>query len=208
MSLKPHKINTENNFISGWYLEDVSLCDDLIEFFNESPDKNSGLMTGYRGKGKVDPNAKDSMDLSLPRGELANRYILKLNEVAKHYVGQYEYSGKLVPWGVIEPIAIQYYQPGGGFKIWHFERDNTNAVIARRHLAFMTYLNDVNDNGGTSYHYQDITVKAEKGLTLIWPSEWTHTHKGEVSNTEEKYIITGWFSTYTEEQFKVMQNRG
>jgi hypothetical protein len=127
MSLKPHKINTDNNFISGWYLGDVSLCDELIQFFNESPDKNSGLMTGYLGKGNVDTGAKDSMDLNLPPGDLANRYILKLNEVARQYIGQYEYAGKLVPWGVVEPIAIQHYQPDGGFKIWHFERDNTNA---------------------------------------------------------------------------------
>ena len=207
MSLKPHKINTENNFISGWYLDDVSLCDELIQFFDGSPGKNSGQMTGYLGKGNVDTDAKDSMDLNLPRGELANRYILKLNEVARHYIEQYDYAGKLVPWGVVEPIAFQYYQPGGGFKIWHFERDNTNAQIARRHLAFMTYLNDVNDDGGTSFYYQDITVKAKKGLTLIWPAEWTHTHKGQVSPTEEKYIITGWFSTYTLEQFEALQKK-
>ena len=208
MSLKSHKINTENNFIGGWYFADTSICDDLINYFQNSPDKKSGLMIGYAGKGNVDQNSKDSLDLNLPPGELVNRYITYLNEAAKEYIAKYEYSIKLVPWGVIEPIAIQYYKPGGGFKIWHFERDNTNAEIARRHLAFMTYLNDVHDDGGTSFYYQDITVKAEKGLTLIWPSEWTHTHKGEVSNTEEKYIITGWFSTYTEDEFRVIQNRG
>ena len=33
-----------------------------------------------------------------------------------------------------------------------------------------------------------------KGLTLIWPADWTHVHRGIVSASEEKYIITGWFS--------------
>ena len=207
MSLKQHKINTEENFIGGWYFADTSICDDLIQFFDDSPNKKAGVTADSMGKGNIDPNKKESLDLNLPRGELVNRYIGKLNEVGKQYIGQYEYCGQLSPWGVVEPIAIQHYKPGEGFKIWHFERDNSSDQIARRHLAFMTYLNDVNDGGGTSFHYQDMTVKAEKGLTLIWPSEWTHTHKGEVSNTEEKYIITGWFSTYTKEQFYRIQEK-
>ena len=57
----------------------------------------------------------------------------------------------------------------------------------------MTYLNDVKD-GGTEFLYQNLKTKAEKGLTLIWPSAWTHTHKGIISPTKEKYIITGWYA--------------
>lgn len=203
--MRQHKVNAGNNFIAGWYLDDDSLCEELLTFFKNTPGKESGLVTGYQGKGNMDPNAKDSLDLNLPPGDLARRYIGKLNEVAREYLRKYEYAGKLVPWGVVEPMAIQYYKPGGGFKIWHFERDNTNEEIARRHLAFMTYLNDVHDGGGTEFLYQDLTVQAEKGLTLIWPVEWTHTHKGQVSPSEEKYIVTGWFSTYTPEQFERAQ---
>ena len=55
----------------------------------------------------------------------------------------------------------------------------------------MTYLNNVPD-AGTHFKYQHIKTPAEKGLTLIWPSDFTHTHKGEISKKEEKYIITGW----------------
>ena len=59
----------------------------------------------------------------------------------------------------------------------------------------MTYLNDV-DDGGTEFKYQNITTPAKKGLTLIWPTHWTHTHRGQVSNTKIKYITTGWFDFY------------
>lgn len=55
----------------------------------------------------------------------------------------------------------------------------------------MTYLNDV-QNGGTEFLYQKITTKAKKGLTLIWPSDFTHTHRGQICD-KTKYIITGWF---------------
>jgi hypothetical protein len=40
---------------------------------------------------------------------------------------------------------------------------------------------------------QDLAVKPKKGLTLIWPSDWSHTHRGVPSNTEEKIIATGWY---------------
>ena len=45
-----------------------------------------------------------------------------------------------------------------------------------------------------AHQYQNKTFKAKKGDTLIWPSGWTHTHRGIVSQTQEKYIITGWWS--------------
>jgi prolyl 4-hydroxylase len=204
--LTPHEINSTNCFIAGWYLEDTSICDSLVEFHKESPEKRDGVMSGANGA-TVDKAAKDSVDVPLPPSELAKRYVRLLNRVAEQYVSKYPWSGKLVPWGILEPIGIQRYAPGGGYKIWHFERDNSNDQIARRHLAFMTYLNDVEDGGGTEFFHQETVIKAEKGLTLIWPSEWNFAHRGVVSDTEEKYIVTGWFSTYTKEQFARARQR-
>ena len=43
------------------------------------------------------------------------------------------------------------------------------------------------------FKYQNITAPCKKGLTLIWPTDFTHTHSGQISETHEKYIITGWF---------------
>lgn len=205
--MKPHKINSTNGFIAGWYLDDASICDSLIRFHKDSPEKREGVMSGSDGA-TIDKESKDSIDVTLPPSELTKSYIRNLYAVAEHYVAKYPWSGKLVPWGVVEPIGIQRYAPGGGYKIWHFERDNSNDQIARRHLAFMTYLNDVEEGGGTEFFHQETTIKAERGLTLIWPAEWNFTHRGIVSDTEEKYIVTGWFSTYTKQQFERMRQRG
>jgi hypothetical protein len=60
----------------------------------------------------------------------------------------------------------------------------------------MTFLNDMTDEGGTEFLYQDLKVEPKKGLTLIWPSYWTHTHRGVISKTQEKYIVTGWYSNF------------
>jgi len=40
-------------------------------------------------------------------------------------------------------------------------------------------------------HY-DLEIQPRKGLTLIWPAEWTHAHKGNLLNVDSKYIVTGW----------------
>ena len=56
----------------------------------------------------------------------------------------------------------------------------------------MTYLNDVTDAGGTEFCHQNLIVQPKKGLTLIWPADWTFTHRGVPSPTQEKIITTGW----------------
>ena len=38
-----------------------------------------------------------------------------------------------------------------------------------------------------------IKTEAKKGLTLIFPTDWTHSHKSVISKTHEKYIVTGWY---------------
>ena len=43
------------------------------------------------------------------------------------------------------------------------------------------------------FKYQNITIPAKKGLTLIWPAGFTHVHKGQVSHTKDKLILTGWW---------------
>jgi prolyl 4-hydroxylase len=199
-SMRTHRINELGNFIGGWYLDDLSICDELIRYHADSPYKRQGIMTG--GK-TFDKSQKESTDVTLEPSPLAQKYIQLVHEVAREYVKQYPWAMKnMAPWGVIEPMGIQHYSPGQGYFAWHFERDNTDDTIARRHLVFMTYLKDVHDQGGTEFLHQKLIMQPEKGLTLIWPSDWTFTHRGVVSPTEDKYIITGWFSTYTREHFE------
>ena len=56
----------------------------------------------------------------------------------------------------------------------------------------MTYLNDVKA-GETGFLYQKLKIKPKKGLTLVWPAIWTHTHKGHIVKSD-KYIITGYYN--------------
>jgi len=61
-------------------------------------------------------------------------------------------------------------------------------------LVFMTYLNDVTDGGETQWLYQEKQIQPKKGLTVLWPTDFTHTHRGVVSPTQPKTIATGWYN--------------
>lgn len=97
-------------------------------------------------------------------------------------------------WGLENTFNIQRYLPGEGYYVWHCEAPGLD--YCHRVLVWMFYLNDVLDGGGTEFKLQQYTSDAKQGKLLLWPSYWTHYHRGIVSNTETKYIITGWFGLY------------
>ena len=42
--MRPHQVNELDNFIGGWYLEDTSICDELIEYHKNCPDRGPGMV--------------------------------------------------------------------------------------------------------------------------------------------------------------------
>ena len=60
--MKEHIINNLNNFISGWYMDDRSICDKLIKYHN-----NSEKHLGKIDKGTVNESIKKSLDCYLGR---------------------------------------------------------------------------------------------------------------------------------------------
>ena len=185
-----------SNFILEDYIEDLSICDDLIDFHKKSPDKKTGVIFRNSESEARIGKAKISTDVVLIRSELCEKYVTVLQKVVDVYMNKYPFSARNGQWSIREPILIQYYKPTEGFLEYHCERSSNSVPQTYRHLVFMTYLNDVDDGGETEFFHQNIKVKAKKGKTLIWPADWTHTHKGITSLTQEKYVITGWFSYY------------
>tara|TARA_B100001778_G_scaffold276763_1_gene240221 strand:+ start:842 stop:1408 length:567 start_codon:yes stop_codon:yes gene_type:complete len=184
------------NFIETYFIEDLTLCDDIIKYFKDLPPnvKFEGSI-GISNR-RVDYSKKQSIEAPFhwneSIGSLSYRYAQELRKCSDQYIKKYpECNNKVGRWGIEETVKIQYYIPGGGYPEEHCERAERNC---NRHLVFMTYLNDVEDCGETKFKLQNLKVKAEKGKTVIWPSDWTHTHCGVISPTQEKYIVTGWFS--------------
>lgn len=186
--MKEHAINSLDNFICAWTPDDIDICDKIIQFHRDSPAKFAGQnITG------VVASAKESTDCIID-GEISYEYFNWLAKVVNKYVEKYPWSNKYCRFRIQEKILVQHYAPKQGYHAWHTERARAESPNAQRHLVFMTYLNDVADNGETEFFHQQLRIKPEKGLTVIWPADWTFTHRGIPSATQEKYIITGWFN--------------
>lgn len=175
------------NFIFTFNLGDPSICDDLIKYYESNTEYKK---QGIAGTG-VDESVKKSTDVTV-YPDSTNMVIRNYQDYVmkgfQAYCDKYEFynsSIKLSAWN------IQHYKPTEGFKEWHCERQSS--ANNNRSLVFMTYLNDIKDEGGTEFYYQDVKLTPKKGFSAIFPADFTHTHRGIVSNTEHKYITTGWY---------------
>jgi hypothetical protein len=193
--MKAFKHNNKNNFIAGWYISD-KICNDMIKFFEKSTNITDGTCN-RAGKTGVHKNIKESKDLSIfpiPQYKIPRSYLTALKNVLEKYKEKYSYSNLMhANWTIVENFNIQKYPKKGGFKEFHFERTGIDHS-SLRHLVFMTYLNDVKVDGETEFFHQKLKIKPEKGLSLIWPADWTFTHRGIPAPKEIKYIATGWYS--------------
>ncbi len=181
-----------NTFIGGWYIN-PKICKDLIKFYESKKHRQVDGNSGFGVNIGVNKDIKDSKDISLgPSDSALDDYQTALHGCLKLYMKKYTEAFDLYQkYSSYENfINIQKYLPGQGYKDWHTER--TNLMTSKRCLVFMTYLNDVK-NGGTEFKYQKLKTEAREGLTLIWPTDFTHTHRGIVAK-ETKYIITGWYN--------------
>lgn len=181
-----------SDFIFTDYLQDITICDRIIDWFKETEMKGPGWAGG---PDRSDNTVKVSTDSNLRYNvELCNEYLAALDVVCKKYIEKYSFADYYAPWDVMDSVNIQYYQPGEGFYAWHCERGAVKHPAGSRHMVFMTYLNDVTDGGETEFYYQELKIQPKKGLTVLWPADWTHTHRGITSPTQEKYIVTGWYN--------------
>ena len=93
------------------------------------------------------------------------------------------------------PINLQKYEAGkGGYHKWHSEisPSDPNCEVLHRVLFYIYYLNDVDEGGETCFYYQDKSVKPRTGRLVISPAGFTHTHKGNIPYSNDKYILTSW----------------
>ena len=165
--MEEYYLNSKNNFIEGYYLPNLSICDELINLFEKSDNKTIG-----KTRSGVDKTIKDSLDLGINSNEIDTNKIFQsyFDEIVKClnlYKDKYKFCNENVEnWGLEERFNIQRYKPNQAFHHWHSE---------------------------TEWYYQKLKVKPEKGLTFIWSADWTFTHKGHTTINEDKYIITGWY---------------
>jgi hypothetical protein len=201
--MREHEVNKLDSFVMGWYSDRLDIVNDILSFFNsnrhlQAPGVSGPLGTHQKG-------FKDSSDLVL-----FDRYILEIyfqdivHKCMELYLEKYPWCLDAVcGFRTMEDVNIQHYAPGFGYPSWHTERAAMILPNLGRHMFFITYLNDVTDEGETEFFHQNIKIKPEKGLTIIAPADWTFTHRGNVSPTQDKFIATGWFHLFTDDPSQV-----
>ena len=184
-------------FIGSWVMRPLSICDELITYFESNEQKHQKGITGVG----INLDRKDSTDvrvtpkdLKLPGNEIFVEYFQKLYLCYQDYVAEWPFLNTFAENLQISSFNLQRYESGQHFQAPHTERSSIQTL--HRLFAWMTYLNDVDeaDGGSTFFTHYDLAIQPRKGLTLMWPAEWTHAHKGNVLSANSKYIITGWMS--------------
>jgi prolyl 4-hydroxylase len=171
-------------------------CEQLISYFETIEHKSPG----YVGSSKdefVDRSSKNSLEVSFSIYEDKSPLIIclkqRLEESLTECCDNYYFSFlKNAPsWKICPTFNIQKYAPTGGYLKPHCEHGPSESS-SKRILAWMIYLNNVTDRGGTRFPSQNITLKPCVGDLYIWPAGFTHLHHGVSSPSQIKYIATGW----------------
>ncbi len=98
--------------------------------------------------------------------------------------------------------AQKYAKGSGNYNYWHCEvypMAPHNEQL-HRSLLFMFYLNDVAEGGKTEFYYQNKAISPKAGRMVIAPAYFTHTHRGCVPISNDKYILTSWVLLQRAEQ--------
>ena len=181
-----------------------SLCDSFIDTFENCPDhyKHRGVVSSNKKGVHSDDKIKTSTDITFNPSHLKdplwkdplNELIAILEKAKEDYISRYHVAfGNMDPFEISSHFNMQKYAPGEAYYAYHCERAGINH--SNRILVWVVYLNDVYDGGETEFFYYHHFEPARQGKLVIFPTEWTHLHRGIIS-TENKYILTGWH-TYT-----------
>ena len=151
------------------FSQEPSVCEQIIAFFEARAPQH---FAGRTGQG-LDISIKNSTDLTVlpsdldkPGHEPIASYLRQLEICCRDYAAQWPVFGGMMSRADLVPFTIQRYREGGHFQRVHSER--TSFAFMHRVLAWMTYLNDVEEGGETRFQYYDLDVRPERGKTLIF----------------------------------------
>ena len=183
------------NFIGIYKIPDKKLMENIIAFFEEN---KSSHKPGTMGDNEVNTVKKDNLEMRITPNNLQEEkfnifidYVKYLKNFYKSYCEEWQFLRALGNLNM-GTFQIQKYEIGGHCNAWHTERSDLGT--SERVFAWMTYLNDIPNDGETEFLHYGLKIKPEAGKTIIWPAEWTHAHRGNPTTVNEKYITTGWLS--------------
>ena len=190
------KVNIENFIGVFENAIEEEWCDQVINWYNHIEKTQPNLIQDRQSDDKTSPTYKKNNFIYLnahvnnPEVEKLRDHFMDIliNKVFSEYDKKHHISSfsELVA----EVIKVQKTKFEEGYHVWHYE--NNGYPVADRVLVYMVYLNDVLEGGETEFLYQRRRIKPKKGTIMLFPTSFTHTHRGNPPLSNYKYAITGW----------------
>ena len=131
---------------------------------------------------------QNEMNQHALKPELARDIWMAIDRCFFHYVREYGLDD--MP---LAPFFLKLHRvpEGGGYHVFHSEKDSYGTQ--ERILVFHLTLGAPDEGGETEFIFQKKRYPAVPGRLLIWPSQFTHRHRGNLVLRGTKYYCTGWF---------------
>lgn len=187
-----HSIEDFIGVFDGAY--EAGFCNDIINMFEQHDKLGFTHTRELQGQPKNLMDDKQLMSADLPfdnfTQKMFNHFVSRFHQTFAYYNREYEAAFNAAsPFGLYGP-KVQRTSPGQGYHVWHFEASDRH--VGHRFMAYILYLNDVQDGGETEFLYQKKRVHPQQGRLVVFPASFTHTHRGNPPLSGDKYILTGW----------------
>lgn len=184
-------------FIESYQTEQYDFCDRVVDRLNEYIDAqhDPNISMHFMNGASTNGGEHSRKDYSFNFTSMRDALVPEMHDILRQYIPMY--SEKHNAFGMqacaSDAMKVQKTPPKGGFHTWHCEHASDGGA-SWRNLTWTLYLNDIPEGEGeTEFIEYGVKVQPKKGMLCLFPSLWTHTHRGNPVYSCDKYIATGWY---------------
>lgn len=177
------------------------LCDEIWNFYydNISESKPGRTISGHKvdKDGKLTKNTldQDFVNSNSPYVELRalidDKIYHELCPVVSEYLSMYSYLAE-APNIKDTGYLWQMYRQNNGYYKEHIDGSPWVEAVFSRVGAIICYINTVDEGGETYFRYQNLKVKPQKGVVVIFPSSWMYPHEALMPISSDKLILSSF----------------
>tara|TARA_Y100001947_G_scaffold136799_1_gene125343 strand:+ start:180 stop:809 length:630 start_codon:yes stop_codon:yes gene_type:complete len=178
-------------------------CKKIIELFETSKDQIQAFNTGRKEYSEIDIDKFET-----PWSETKEKFISMMKTHMNKFMKDVKIQiNDFPPIIDMENIRIKKYLPNDKDE-FKTHVDVLRALIAKRFLVYILYLNDVEEGGETHLPKLNIKVKPKEGRLLMFPPFWTHPHAGLKPIKGTKYVIMSYLHYGDTVNYKIKNETG
>jgi len=169
----------------------VSTCAALIEMFDNSGEVTPNMIVDEQGVDVADGWRRSAgVYLSV---ENCGAHLATMERAFQTAYGQYVNAYPILKTQkTILPERFNLIRYAGDEEYYDWHLDGTDPGTRFRYVSQVAYLNSVPEGGETEFREQNQLIRPVQGSILMFPSGWTHEHRGRPPVGSSKYIVTSW----------------